>query len=99
MYDIEYSVDVEKDLKKIKKYYRNLIYNAVDEQLPYEPTKQTKNRKILLNLIPPWEAIPPVWELKVEDYRVFYDVDEDNKKVYVRAVRLKPPGKLTEEIL
>ncbi len=60
MYDIEYSIDVEKDLKKIKKYHRNLIYKAVNEQLRYEPTKQTKHRKMLFNLIPPWEAIPPV---------------------------------------
>ena len=40
-----------------------------------------------------------IWELRVGGYRVFYDVDEDQKEVYVRAVREKPPDKRTEEIL
>ena len=45
-----------------------------------------------------WEHVPPVWQLRVEDWRVFYDVDERARQVIVRAVRRK--GKiLTEEIL
>ena len=27
-------------------------------------------------LAPPWEHVPPVWELRVDEYRVFYDVAE-----------------------
>jgi mRNA-degrading endonuclease RelE of RelBE toxin-antitoxin system len=50
-------------------------------------------------LIPPWAAEPPIWELRVRGYRVFYDVSEEEKVVYVRAVRKKPPAKTTEEIL
>ena len=42
---------------------------------------------------------PPIWELRVGAYRVFYDVDEDLNVVYVRAVREKPPDKRTEDIL
>jgi len=42
---------------------------------------------------------PPVWQLRVGEYRVFYDVDREEMAVYVRAVRLKPPHKTTEEIL
>jgi mRNA-degrading endonuclease RelE of RelBE toxin-antitoxin system len=53
----------------------------------------------LINLVPPWDVAPPVWELRVGQYRVFYDVDEGKKVVYVRAVREKPRGKTTEEIL
>ena len=42
-----------------------------------EPDRQTRNRKILVGLVPPWEHIPPVWELRIGEYRVFYDVDEN----------------------
>lgn len=41
----------------------------------------------------------PVWELRVGEYRVFYDVDEATAIVYIRAIRHKPPHKTTEEIL
>jgi len=52
-----------------------------------------------MNLIPPWDAVPPIWELRVGGYRVFYDVSEEGKTVYVRAIRRKPAARRTEEIL
>ncbi|MGB4781205.1 type II toxin-antitoxin system RelE family toxin [Candidatus Methylomirabilis sp.] len=56
-------------------------------------------QKMLVNLVPPWDAVPPIWELRVGEYRVFYDVSEEDKTVFVRAIRRKLPGKGTEEIL
>lgn len=50
-------------------------------------------------MIPPFESDPPIWELRVGEFRVFYDVDEIERIVYIRAVRHKPPHKTTEEIL
>ena len=41
----------------------------------------------------------PVWELRVGEYRVFYDVNEQEARVIVRAVRRKRPYQATEEIL
>jgi len=43
--------------------------------------------------------VVPIWELRVGEFRVFYDVDEEAQTVFVRAVRHKPPHKTTEEIL
>ena len=60
---------------------------------------ETRNKKILVGLTPPWEHQPPVWELRVGEYRVFYDVDEPDRRVTVRAVRRKPPHATTEGIL
>jgi hypothetical protein len=48
---------------------------------------------------PPWDQELPIWELRVGGYRVFYDVQERARLVTVRAIRLKPPHKTTEEIL
>jgi mRNA-degrading endonuclease RelE of RelBE toxin-antitoxin system len=99
MYAIRFVVDVIKDLKKLSAYHRNLVIEAVETQLVHEPTSPARNRKLLVNLIPPWDAMPPIWELRVGEYRVFYDVSEEEKTVYVRAIRRKPSGKRTEEIL
>ncbi len=99
MYAIRFAVDVIKDLKKLSAYRRNLVIEAVETQLVHEPTSPARNRKLLVNLIPPWDAVPPVWELRVGECRVFYDVSEEEKTVYVRAIRRKPSGKRTEEIL
>ncbi len=60
---------------------------------------ETRNKKKLVGLVPPWEHVEPVWELRVGEFRVFYDVDEVEARVVVRAVRRKPPHKATEEIL
>jgi len=35
--------------------------------------------------VPPFEAVPPIWELRVGNYRVFCDVDDEEQRVYVRA--------------
>lgn len=99
MYAIRFAVDVIKDLKKVSAYRRNVILDAIATQLLHEPTAPAKNRKLLANLIPPWDAVPPIWELRVGEYRVFYDVSEEENTVYVRAIRRKPRGKRTEEIL
>lgn len=99
VFEIRLSADVEKDLRAIKPHDRRRILDAVEEQLSLEPTVQTRNRKVLVNLIPPFETVPPVWELRVGDFRIFYDVDEEDQVVAVRAVRRKPLHKTTEETL
>ena len=99
VYDIHLAEGVEEDLERIPVFYRNHILDAIEKQLAYTPASPTRNRKLLANLIPPWDAVPPIWELRVGDYRVFYDVSEELSKVYVRVVRRKPRGKKTEDIL
>jgi mRNA-degrading endonuclease RelE of RelBE toxin-antitoxin system len=99
VYRVRFARSVEKDLLDIRALDRSRILKLIQRQLFFEPCVETRNRKILPNLIPPFEADPPVWELRIGEYRVFYDVDEPEGAVYVRAVRKKPPHKTTEEIL
>lgn len=99
MYGIRFAGGVEGDLRKVRAHYRRRILDSIEEQLSHQPTVVTRNRKILVDLTPSWEANPPIWELRVEDYRVFYDVDEDERVVFVRAVRKKPPHRRTEDIV
>jgi hypothetical protein len=65
----------------------------------YEPIATTRNRKLLESLVPSFESVPPIWELRVGEYRVFYDVDEGEKIVYIRAIRRKKTEQTTEDIV
>jgi mRNA-degrading endonuclease RelE of RelBE toxin-antitoxin system len=99
VYKTEIGDGALEDLGKLRAFEGRKILDAIEEQLKHEPTMTTRHRKLLPGLEPPFEAVPPIWELSVGEYRVFYDVNEDEKKVNVRAVRHKPPHKTTEEIL
>ena len=99
MFEIRFAESVEDDLRKIRVYYRNRILDSIEEQLTHEPETATRNRKLLENLTPPWQTVAPIWELRVGEYRVFYDVSAAESVVYVRAVRKKPPGTKTGDIL
>lgn len=99
MYQITYVESISDDLKRLQVRQRREILDQIDEQLTHEPTQPTRNKKILVGLAPPWEYMEPVWELRIGEYRVFYDVDESTSVVIVRAIRHKPAHKTTEEIL
>ena len=99
VFEIRFAERVEEDLRNIRIYYRNQILDAIEEQLAHEPDTRTRNRKLLENLIPPWQTLAPIWELRVGEYRVFNDVLSNESVVYVRAVRRKPRGSKTEDIL
>lgn len=99
VFTINYVESVAEDLADIRAFERRHLLDQIEQQLSHEPNRATKNRKILRGLTPPWEHAPPVWELRVNQYRVFYDVDESAGQVVVRAVRYKPPHKTTEDIL
>ncbi len=99
MYAVEYAEAVAEDLKGVRAHDRSRVLDKIEEQLRHAPTQETRNKKVVAGLKPPWEHEGPVWELRVGGYRVFYDVDEDAQTVVIRAIRWKPPHKTTEEIL
>lgn len=87
------------ELQAIRPFYRSRIIDAIDEQLVHQPNVETRNRKLLAGLQPDFEHDPPVWELRIGRYRVYYDVNEESKSVIIRAVREKPPHAATEQIV
>jgi mRNA-degrading endonuclease RelE of RelBE toxin-antitoxin system len=97
-FSIVYVEEAEEDLQALRAYDSRRILDEVDAQLAVEPTTPSSRRKPLEGLIPPWDAVPPIWQLRVGEFRVFYDVDEERQEVVVRAVRRKGT-KGTEEIL
>jgi mRNA-degrading endonuclease RelE of RelBE toxin-antitoxin system len=99
MFILKYAEGVADDLANLRAFDRKQLLDRIEEQLTHQPTQGTRNKKILVGLIPPWEHEEPVWELRVDEYRVFYDVNEEARCVTVRAIRYKPPHKTTDEIL
>lgn len=99
MYEIRFAAGVAGDLRELRARERRRILDEVGRKLAHQPTTPTKHIKQLRKLVPPFESVPPIWQLRVGDFRVFYDVDEAGRRVFVRAVRRKPPHRTTEEIL
>ncbi len=98
-FEIWFSEGVKADLQKFRAYDRRMILGTIKTQLTHAPHVETKQRKLLRNLTPPFEAIPPIWQLRAGEFRVFYDVQEAEGRVSVRAVRRKPAHRNTGEIL
>jgi mRNA-degrading endonuclease RelE of RelBE toxin-antitoxin system len=88
-----------REIQSFRAYYQRLISDAIDCQLHDQPTVSTRHRKPLPVTEASFAFEPPLWELRVGDIRVFYDVDEEQQTVYVRAVRDKPPHSTTEDVL
>jgi mRNA-degrading endonuclease RelE of RelBE toxin-antitoxin system len=98
-YDIQFVTGVADDICKLRAYDRSLILDEIDEQLAHQPDVPTKRRKQLLGIEPPWDHVPPVWELRIGDWRVYYDIDAQSSVVIVRAIREKPPHQTTDKTL
>ena len=67
-FQIAYTPTAANHIRSYRKYEQKIILDAVDEQLQHEPTVQTRRRKRL------GENELATWELRIGNYRVFYDV-------------------------
>jgi mRNA-degrading endonuclease RelE of RelBE toxin-antitoxin system len=83
-YRIEYSPETEAHLRLLTARQRVTVLDSVDEQLTYQPTIETRNRKPMRpNPLAPWE-------LRIGNLRVYYDVEEEPEAVvHIWAVGIK----------
>lgn len=88
MFQINFTPEALEDLQGFTAYEQRQIIQAIEEQLQYQPTQPTRNRKQLRpnNLAE--------WELRVDTFRVFYDVDEELSVVKIEAIGYKEGNKL-----
>jgi len=52
MFTIRYAKGVAADLKNLRAYDRKQILDRIETQLKYEPDVPTRNRKIIVGLMP-----------------------------------------------
>ena len=57
LYAIEYAQGVVDDLTVLRVFERKRVLDGVEKQLTYEPMRETRNRKMLHGLIPPWQHV------------------------------------------
>ena len=77
MFAIDFSEDALKEVRDLRKRDSTMILDEIEEQLTYQPNVETRNRK-------PLRAHPlGEWELRVDKFRVFYDIDTENETVLV----------------
>ena len=98
MYAIEISRAALVDLATLRAFDRKRILDVLKTELAHTPTVAAGHRKMLRDLRPAWEHVPPLWQVRTGDYRVFYDADEDSRMVYVRRV-IRKGTKTTGEIV
>ena len=71
MFEIEFTSDAVDDLKSFRKSEQQTIFDQINGQLSYQPVTDTRNRKKLR----PNDVAE--YELRIGNFRVFYDVDEE----------------------
>ena len=88
MFQITFTPQAIEDLRWFKKIEQKQIVALLEEQLSQEPAIETRNRK---RLRPNQLA---EWELRVDRFRVFYDIDSENQLIKVEAVGYKEGSRL-----
>jgi mRNA-degrading endonuclease RelE of RelBE toxin-antitoxin system len=82
-FELRFSQDAKEDLKSFKKTEQTSILDEIPKQLASEPLTETRNRKPLRT------NDLASWELRVDRYRIFYDVDTENNVVLIKAIGWK----------
>jgi mRNA-degrading endonuclease RelE of RelBE toxin-antitoxin system len=87
-FDINLTESAEVDLRWFGAYSQRIILDGIEIHLRHQPTQDTRK---IVQLRP-----NPVagWELRLGDYRVLYDVDEDRRLVTVEAIGEKRGNRL-----
>ena len=88
MFQITFTPEAIADLLRFQKTERKQIVAKLESQLRQEPAVETRNRK---RLRPNQLA---EWELRVDRFRAFFDMDMENQLIKVVAVGYKEGSRL-----
>jgi mRNA-degrading endonuclease RelE of RelBE toxin-antitoxin system len=88
MYTIEFAPEALEDLLSFRKFEQQKIVSGIDDQLKHEPTVETRNR---FRMRPNEVA---AWELRIEQFRVFYNVEQIVQIVRIEVIGFKSGNQL-----
>ena len=80
-YGIEFVRDATDELRGLRKTDQVKVLDQIDRHLTYEPARQSKSRIKRLRA----KTFPP-YRLRVDKFRIYYDIDEPNLVVMVYGV-------------
>lgn len=92
-YDILYDEATKTHLLAIEQKHHTLIREKIEEQLQFDPSKATRNRKRLRQPAP-FEA---TWEIRFGPnncFRVLYGINEEHRQVQIQAIGVKEGNRL-----
>jgi hypothetical protein len=92
-FTLVYAPVVAEHLIAIDAKYDSLIHEKIEEQLLYEPDRETRNRKPVEQPA----AFQAEWEIRFgphNRFRVFYQIDHDQRQVRVVAIGVKDRNRL-----
>jgi len=87
-YTLIYDTEIPRLLHAIERKYHSLIRTTIEEQLTYEPTIETTNRKPLERSV----TFAARWELRLgpsNRFRVYYRVQTNEREVHILAIGIK----------
>ena len=88
MFEITLTEGAIEDLRTLKRAERRKILAELESQLTYDPAVETRNRK---KLRPNKLA---EWELRIDRFRIFYDVIQGDLLIKIEAVGYKRGNRL-----
>lgn len=92
-FEIIYAPAVLDHLRAVPRRHHSLLRGEVEQQLGFEPDTATRNRKLLRGP----NVLGAEWELRcgpTNRYRVFYEVDQEARRVSILAIGLKVRDRL-----
>jgi mRNA-degrading endonuclease RelE of RelBE toxin-antitoxin system len=92
-YALVYAPEVKRHLRAIERQHYSLIRETLQEQLLFEPDAETRNRKPLQQPA----VFEAQWELRFgpdNRFRAFYEIDRENREVYILAIGVKERDRL-----
>lgn len=70
-YEIIFDDLAAEEVAALRAYDRKGLLDAIEEQLRHQPTTLTRRRKPLPTLSPSFHHVPPIWQIRVGEFRVF----------------------------
>ena len=92
-FTLVYADEVKLHLRAIEPKYHPVIQSEIEVQLLHEPDVETRNRKPLKRPV----SFGADWELRLgpnNRFRVFYQVNNESRKVRVLAIGIKKRSQL-----
>jgi len=86
-YEIRYSTEAVEDLGAIRAFDRSKVRSTISQHLEHQPTRVSQSRIKLMT--------QPFWcqfRLRIDEFRVYYDVHEKTSEVIILRVIRKGPG-------
>jgi mRNA-degrading endonuclease RelE of RelBE toxin-antitoxin system len=91
-YEIHYADEAVNDIRELRAFDQRKIVEGIETHLTHQP-KAVSRTRIKAMVQPFWSQ----FRLRIEDFRVYYDVDEALRSVYVLRVLAKTTEATPEE--